>query len=79
MQEHSHCRHRFAETEGPAVYQTMDGIEVNITGSMFQKCTTCGHFDFPVDTREAIESSLKENRKNPNEAKQIYINLVETF
>lgn len=79
MQEHSHCRHRFAETDGPAVFRTIDGIEVNVAGSLFQKCTTCGHFDFPVDTREAIESSLKENRKNTKESKQIYINLVETF
>ncbi|MBG9588727.1 hypothetical protein [Cytobacillus firmus] len=79
MQEHSHCRHRFAETDGPAVFRTIDGIEVNVAGSLFQKCTTCGHFDFPVDTREAIESSLKENRKNTNESKQIYINLIETF
>ncbi|WP_026584800.1 hypothetical protein [Bacillus sp. J33] len=79
MQEHSHCHHRFEEFGGPAVFQTEDGIEVNVSCTGFQKCTSCGHIDFPVDTREAIESSLKENRKKPAAAKQIYINLVETF
>ncbi|GLB60710.1 hypothetical protein [Cytobacillus sp. NCCP-133] len=79
MQEHSHCHHRFSELGGPAVFRTEDGIEVNVSCTGFQQCTSCGHIDFPVDTREAIESFLKESRKNPNAAKQIYINLVETF
>lgn len=79
MQEHSHCHHRFTEMNGPAVFQTEDGIEVNVSGGAFQKCTTCGHIDFPIDTREVIESSLKETKRNPHGTKQIYINLVETF
>ncbi|MFE8699523.1 hypothetical protein ACFYKX_02675 [Cytobacillus sp. FJAT-54145] len=75
MQEHSRCHHRLNSEENVA-FTTEDGIEVYVAGAAFEKCVTCGHVDFPLESKEMIDSSLKEKRSYPNSPRQLYINLM---
>ncbi|EIJ78176.1 hypothetical protein PB1_11469 [Bacillus methanolicus PB1] len=76
MIEVKNCKHLFSNSNENYVFTTDDGIEVFVTGAAYQKCMSCGHAEFPLETKELIESSLKEKRISKSN-QQLYINLID--
>ncbi|UQD52094.1 hypothetical protein C0971_08770 [Bacillus methanolicus] len=75
MIEVKNCQHLFFDSNENYVFTTDDGIEVFVTGAAYQKCMSCGHAEFPLETKELIQSSLKEKRISKTN-QQLYINLM---
>lgn len=73
----SRCHHHFLDCEEDGVLIPEDGIELSETGTVFSKWSDCGHFDFPLDIQETIESNLKEKRNYPISTAQLYLNSLD--
>jgi hypothetical protein len=78
MIEMKNCQHLFSDCNENYAFTTDDGIEVFVSGAAYQTCMSCGHTEFPLETKELIESSLKEIRISKS-TPQLYINLVDLF
>lgn len=77
MLEIKNCQHLFSDCSENYAFTTDDGIEVFVSGAEFQKCMSCGHTEFPFETKELIETTLKERRKISQPSTQMYINLLD--
>ncbi|CAM3739200.1 hypothetical protein [Mesobacillus zeae] len=76
MRESKNCYHRFSVHEENLGFITNDGIDLFVAGSRFQKCISCGHMEFMVETSELIEEALNEKRNEPQTPKNLYYNLI---
>lgn len=77
MQYKSRCHHHYLEGEENGVLIPEDGIDILEAGTVFLKWSACGHVDFPLDTKETIESFLKEKRNYPSSPAQLYSNSLD--
>ncbi|MFB6467142.1 hypothetical protein ACE38V_09975 [Cytobacillus sp. Hz8] len=79
MQEIMSCHHRFSTYDNNFAYTTEDGIEVYVVESDWQKCSTCGHVDFPISSMETTKINLQEKRNYPHSPKENYVHIIDLF
>ena len=76
MSESKNCHHRFSLREENVGFTLNDGVDVFNAGARFQKCITCGHMEFPVDSGDMIETTQIEKRNNLFTPKNMYVTLM---